>query len=113
MERIDPITIKFEDGETYTLEFNRKTVKEAEEAGFRREDAGDKLMTRIPELFYYAFRMHHPNLRKPQTDSILFNDLGGLTDEMIERLIDLFAAPYTTLVNENGTPKNPKVTVTL
>lgn len=113
MERIDPIVIKFEDGETYTLEFNRKTVSEAEQEGFRREDAGEMLMTRIPELFYYAFRMHHPNMRKAQTDAILFNDLGGLTDEMIERLVELYGAPYNTLVNESGTPKNAKVTVSL
>ena len=113
MDRIEPIIIKFEDGTTYTLEFNRKTVAEAEQSGFRRDDAGDMLMTRIPELFYFAFRMHHPNMRRQQTDSILFNDLGGLTEPQIERLIELYAAPFNTLVNENGTPKNSKVTVSL
>lgn len=107
------MVIKFEDGESYTLEFNRKTVSEAERDGFRREDAGDMLMTRVPELFYYAFRMHHPNIKRAKTDEILFDDLGGLTDDQIERLIDLYSAPYATLVNENGTPKNSKVTVNL
>ena len=113
MERIDPIVIKFENGETYTLEFNRKTVSDAERAGFRREDAGEMVMTRVPELFYYAFKMHHPTIRRDKTDEILFNDLGGLTDAQIERLIDLYNAPLTTLVNESGAPKNSKVTVSL
>ena len=113
MERVEPIVIKFDDGEVYTLEFNRKTVADAEQNGFRKEDAGDMLMTRVPELFYYAFKMHHPTIKRQKTDSILFDDLGGLSDEMIERLIDLFIVPYNTLVNENGKPKNSRVTVSL
>lgn len=111
MERIEPIRLNFEDGTEYVLEFSRKTVSDAEKAGFVRTDVTDKLMTRIPELFYFAFKMHHPTIKREATDKILFEDLEGLTDELIERLIDLFNAPYETLINDRGKPKNPKLTV--
>lgn len=97
----------------YTLEFSRDTVAMAERMGFNRDDAGDKMMTRIPELFFFAFMMHHPQISRKKTNSILFDDLGGLTTEQIERLVDLFDNPYDELLNKSGTPKNPKVTVTL
>lgn len=113
MEKINPMVIRFEDGETYTLEFNRKTVSEAENAGLKLGDASDRLMNVVPELFYFAFRMHHPNMKRSQTDKILFDDLGGLTEAQLERLIDLFGAPYSTLMNEGKTEKNAKTTVIL
>jgi hypothetical protein len=113
MERIDPMVIKFSDNEKYTLQFNRETASALEQDGFKREDIADMPMTRIPQIFYFAFKMHHPNITKEKTDEILFNDLGGLTEEQIEKLGVLFMAPYTTLINENGKPKNAKVTVNL
>lgn len=107
------MVIKFSDDEKYTLQFNRETASALEMDGFKREDVGDMPMTRIPQIFHFAFKMHHPNISREKTDEILFNDLGGLTDEQIEKLGELFMAPYTTLINEGGKPKNSKVTVSL
>lgn len=112
MERIEPMRITVDDKE-YILEFNRATVKDAESKGFKREDIADNLMTRIPELFYYAFKMHHPSISQAKTDEILFKDLEGLSGPELDRLIDLFNAPYGTLMNEDGERKNPRVTVKL
>lgn len=111
--KVEPIRLKYEDGTEYTLEFNRKSVAYAEQNGFSIEDVAGKLMTRVPELFHYAFRMHHPNMRKDQTDAILFNDLGGLSNEQIEKLIELYGAPYETLINDSGESKNSKLTVVM
>ena len=113
MEKLNPIVITLEDGTVYTLEFSRETAKAAEEGGFKRTDIADKLMTRMEQLFFFAFRMHHPTVSRAKAMDILYNQLGGMSDVVQDRLMDLFNAPYETLVNENGTPKNPKVTVSL
>ena len=111
MERVEPIKLKFKDGKEYTLEFSRETVAEAEEGGFKRFDFMDKIMTRSTEIFYYAFKMHHPDITKEETDEILFEDLGGMPNGMLDRLTDLFNAPYDALINETGEPKNANLTI--
>ena len=112
-EKLNPIILSFDDGRKYTLEFTRESVVYAERMGFNHDEVSSKMMMRVPELFHYAFRAHHPQLKKAQTDKILFEDLGGLTDEITERLVDLYLEPFTTLINEDGTPKNPSLTVQL
>lgn len=112
-KKVEPITLKYENGTVYTLEFSRETVKMAERAGFSRDDFGDKMMTRISEMFFYAFMMHHPTMSKEKADKILFDDLGGVSEALSERLTDLFNAPYEDLFNETGEVKNSKLTVLL
>lgn len=111
MEQVKPIILRFEDGIEYTLEFNRESVKYAEEHGFIRDDISEKIMTRLPELFHYAFRMHHPTLTMERTSEILFNDLGGLSEEAVKRLVELYIAPYNYLINNTGKTKNSKLKV--
>lgn len=112
MEKVSPIILTMEDGTEYTLEFSRKSVEFAERRGFKLDDLGDYMMTRVPELFYYAFYMHHPYMTKKQTDDILFNKLGGISEEMLTRLGELHAQGYETLIN-SGESKNSKVTITM
>lgn len=103
--------MKFEyNGKEYTLEFNRATVTMAERAGFTMEDLDSKMMTRVPELFYYAFKMHHPSMTKKQTDEILFEGFHGLTQDEMAELGTLYAEPYKTLINkeEDGEVKNER-----
>ena len=108
-EYIKPITIKNEDNnEQYTLEFNADTVRFAEQRGFTIDDVSKFPMTKFNELFYYAFRMHHKNLAKANTDKILA-ELGGLKnlpDGFAERLGELRAQAF-----ESGAEKNPRMTV--
>ena len=109
---IKPIIIHDADNSVdYTLEFNRESIKFAEARGFVINDVDRFPMTKLPELFYYAFRMHHKNVSREKTDSIFFDDLGGLNEETATRLGELYSVPYEALNGETG--KNPKVTVEL
>ena len=111
-EKINPIILNV-DGTEYTLEFSRTSVAYAEQNGFNIRDIDEKMMTRIPELFYYAFKMHHPDVKRAVTDRIFFDELGGIDEAVADRLVELYAEPYKTLSNDTGKPKNPKVTVRL
>jgi len=112
-EQVKPIIIHDADNEMdYTLEFNRETIRFAESRGFDIDDVGKYPMTKLPELFYYAFRMHHKNVSREKTDRILFDDLGGMPNGMAERLGALYAAPFEALSNSDGNKaKNSRMTV--
>ena len=114
-ERVKPIKIHdAETGDEYVLEFDRESVKFAEARGFDIEDVGKYPMTKIPELFFYAFRMHHKNVSRANTDKILFEELGGLPEGVAERLGALYAAPFEALNGKsNSEAKNSRMTVEL
>lgn len=91
-----------ESGVKYTLEFNRKSVEKAEKNGFKLDDVKDYPVTKVPELFYYAFLMHHGGITKEKTDS-LFLAIGGLSvDGLLDRLVQLYALPVVSLANGEG-----------
>ena len=111
-EQVKPIIIHDAENEIdYTLEFNRETVRFAEARGFDIEDVSKYPMSKLPELFFYAFRMHHKNVSREKTDRILFDDLGGMPNGMAERLGALYASPFEALTNNSEKTKNSKVTV--
>ena len=117
--KVDPIVISFGDtGTEYTLEFSRAVIKMAERNGFKMDIFTENSnlysfpMTNIEDLFYYAFQMHHKGMSKELTNKILYDDLGGLSSEFINKLVLLYTLTYTTLINE-GNPKNANVTVKL
>lgn len=114
-EQVKPIIIRDEEnGTEYTLEFNRESIRFAEARGFDIDDVGKYPMTKIPELFFYAFRMHHKNISREKTDRILFDDLGGLPEGAAERLGALYSAPFEALNGKaDGKKGNPKMTVEL
>ena len=112
MEKFNPNMLPMEDGTEYTLEFSRKSVEFAEKRGSKMDELGDYMMTRVPELFYYSFRMHHPMMTKKQTDEILFDKLGGMSEAMLTRLGELHAQGYESLINSEES-KNSKVTMTM
>lgn len=108
-----PIIITMEDGKEYTLEFDRKSIVYAENMGFSTDDVDSKMMNRVPELFNYAFKKNHPEVTMEESDRILFDELGGVWEGLVTRLVELYADGYLALVNEEGKPKNPKVRVLL
>lgn len=112
-EEIRPIVLHDDErGVDYTLEFSRESVKFAERNGFDISDVGKFPMTKLPELFYYSFRMHHRNISREKTDRILFEDLGGMPEGMAERLGALYAAPFEALTNgDKDKAKNSRMTV--
>lgn len=111
MEKVNPIILRDnENGNVYTLEFNRDSVRFAENRGFDINDVARFPMTKLPELFFYAFRMHHKNVSREKTDRILFDDLGGMPEGMAERLGVLYSAPFEALAGKEN-EKNGKMTV--
>lgn len=112
MADVRPVILKYGDKE-YTLEFDRDSVLYAEDIGFDRDNFKTKLMESTTLFFHLAFRMHHPELTQEETDHILFEDLGGLSEAMTARLIELYNKPYSTLENRTGKPKNAKLTVVM
>ena len=94
-ERISPITIHDnETGSVYTLDFCRESIRFAEERKFDIEDVAKYPETMFPTFFFYAFRMHHKNLARSQTDA-LYKRLGGFSGAFLERLILLYNQAIT------------------
>ncbi len=67
-------------------------------------------MTKVPEFFWYAFRMHHKRVALNQAEDILIK-IGGMSDALAKRLVALWYQTYDALGNEET--KNPNVTVEL
>ena len=114
-ESLKPMVITDPDeGREYTLEYSRKSVVKAENAGLDVNQLESKSMTMIPLLFWGAFQMHHPNMKQETTDKILFEGLHGLNDQELEYLANLYAEPFKALISDAGEEEvNPrKMTVT-
>lgn len=113
-EKVKPITLRdTETKDVYTLEFNRETVKFAEGRGFRIEDLSSFPMTKIPEFVWYAFRMHHKRVSLEQAERFI-EQMGGIPDGFLERLAQLYSAPFEALTaneTEDGEEKNVTMTV--
>lgn len=101
-----------EAGEVYELDFNRDAIRFAEARGFKPEELTDFPVTRVPELFYYAFRMHHKNVAKDKTDKLM-EAWGGVPKGVMERLVLLYnqAAMSNTFQLDEDAEKNGAVTV--
>lgn len=115
-DRVRPARlIDAEDGTEYVLDFSRDSVRFAESRGFKPDEVLDYPATKIPELFFYAFRKNHKNLAKNQTDRILEEQLGGMTEGLLTRLIQLYnqAALTHVVVTEEEAAKNARMTVEL
>lgn len=115
-ERVKPVRLV--DNETdveYTLDFSRDSVRFAEQRGFKPDEVLEYPATKIPELFFYAFRKNHKNIAKNQTDKILEEQLGGMTEALLTRLIQLYnqAALTHLIVSEEDSAKNARMTVEL
>ena len=113
MERVNPIRMTMkESGEVYELDFSREAVKFAENRGFEPGDVTRFPATKVPELWFYAFRMHHKSMSKQQTDRLL-EKMGGMTPEILERLLMLYAqaAQSNNLQDAEDFEKNAWATV--
>jgi len=110
IEIVKPMTLEIGD-KKYTLEFNRNSVMSAERLGLNIADFDKMPLNTTLLLFYCAFKMHHPEMTRQQTDDIYFDVLNGLTPEEIKRLGELFNAPAQYLVNDGGERKNAKISL--
>ncbi len=97
-KRINPMkVIEPKAGKAYILDFSRESIKHAEDRKFKFGEVTDYVAGGLPDLFYYAFRKNHKSMTRPETDAIL-EDLGGLMDAEIVRLIDLYRQALDTLI---------------
>ena len=110
MERVNPIEIEC-NGTVYKLDFDKESVMWAEDHGLVIDDINTKTMSVMSNLFFFAFRKHHPNMTKIQTNRIMFDEMGGLPVEVLERLTQLYTVNYNALVQTEETAKNSKWTV--
>lgn len=112
-ERVNPIRITDnETGKVYELDFSRDAVRFAEAREFELDHIKRYPNTKIPEFFFYAFRKNHKKLAKSQTDELL-EKIGGVTPEILERLILLYnqaALTHVIATDEDGA-KNENMTV--
>lgn len=109
-ERPNPIKITDpETGAVYTLDFDRASVKFAEQRGFKILEVADTPETSVANLFFYAFRKNHKDMARANTDKIL-DDLGGLLPEEVARLQELYSASISSL-NVEGDRKNSRLKV--
>ena len=80
-DRVMPVRVIDNKTETaYELDFSRESVKFAENRGFKVDELTVFPVTRIPELFYYAFRKNHKNVALSlihilQEDYIAYEDM--------------------------------------
>lgn len=112
-EEIRPITITDnESGNAYILEFNAESVKFAESRGFDIDDVPKYPVSKVPELFYYAFRMHHKMLPKDKVDKI-YDSILPLPEGMLARMQLLYLAPLKSMFTSDGEAerKNTRMTV--
>lgn len=84
------------DGRDYTLEFNRKTVKQMESNGFEI-DTG-KPATMILDLFRGAFQMHHRRIQPELVEEIWDAQRGK--EKLLTELISMYTEPISALMGE-------------
>ena len=75
--------------------------------------AGKTEIRLFSDLFYYSFRKNHPNVTRQQANKILFEEMGGMPEGMLERLAELYVQPYNALVQSEAAAKNSKWKVSL
>lgn len=119
-ERIQPIRITDNStGDVYELDFSREstvfTDRLFRNAGIKLDEIADNVNEGIPLFWYCAFRAKHKNLSRAKADE-LRNKLGGLTPQIIDRLINLYTQATMSnnvVQDEEELSKNSQVTVEL
>lgn len=93
----------------YELGFNRKTAASLESQGFSIEELQEKPSVMIPMLFYSAFAMRNPGIKRSLVDEI-FSSLKG-KQELIPKLAEMYAETVNSLM-EDATEGNTTWEVT-
>lgn len=91
-------------GVSYTLGFNRESVKQLESTGFKINEIADKPATMIPMLFYGAFAKNHKGIKRKLVDEI-FDNINGKT-ELIQVLGESYAETLSTILESESNEGN-------
>lgn len=108
-KKVKEINLSY-NGNTYTLAFNRKTVVQAEDAGFSIRTYADKPLAMNPILFRHAFGVYHPQLLRfnmEKIEEIYANtkDIFGLCVKLAEMYADVYQSILSP-EEEEETEKN-------
>ena len=91
------IDIRDKEGNTYTLEFNARVVKNMERKGFKIDT--DYPLTMIDDLFLGAFQMHHKGMMPERAKAIWKQQ--NRKDELLGALIKLYMKPLEDLMSDD------------
>lgn len=99
-------------GDVYELDFSRESVAFAENRGFKIEEVAVYPVTRIAELFYYAFRKNHRAVSREKTDKFM-DAWCGIPENVLKRLIELYTQAVTAnnIQTDEDAAKNETATV--
>lgn len=99
------VKIEYND-KVYELSFTKRTVRDMEGSGFRRDAIFDMPATMIPMLFGGSFQAKCPNVTSKIREEI-FDNVKDKTD-FIAKLVEMYDDTVTSLLetNESSESKN-------
>ena len=84
-------------GESYTLEFTRRTVAAMEANGFVASEVG-KFPMSLLKLFSGAFEANHPKVKQQKREQI-YDSLTNKTG-LLEKLVEMYNEPIAALMED-------------
>lgn len=118
LDRVNPIRLTDNTGvidnpgDVYELDFSRESIVFAENRGFKVEEVAVYPVTRISEIFYYAFRKNHRRIPREKTDKFM-EAWGGIPESVLKRLVELYnqASMSNNIQIDEDAEKNEMATV--
>lgn len=108
-KKITQITLRDKQGNTYTLEFNKRTVKAMERNGFKMDT--DYPYTMVDDLFRGAFQMHHKGMMRERIEEIWAAQTKK--EDLLTALIQIYNAPMEEMMSDaEGEDETPTWTAT-
>lgn len=91
-------------GDEFTLEYSRNSVKQMEQQGFSLDKITDQPMTMIPMLVYGAFTKNHKGIKRSLVDEIYDHTVDKIADGdngFIHALLEMYAETMNVLTQDN------------
>lgn len=108
-KKITKITLRDGEGNSYTLEFNKRTVKAMERNGFKMDT--DYPYTMVDDLFRGAFQMHHKGMMRERIEEIWAAQTKK--EDLLTALIQIYNAPMEEMMSDaEGEDETPTWTAT-
>lgn len=85
-------------GNKFTLEYTRDTVRQMERAGFNIDSAMDTPLTSVETLFTGAFLANHGKAVKDRIPEKILK--GGIPKDMFGKLIEMYNEPISEMFDE-------------
>lgn len=95
-KKITKITLRDGEGNSYTLEFNKRTVKAMERNGFKMDT--DYPYTMVDDLFRGAFQMHHKGMMRERIEEIWAAQTKK--EDLLTALIQIYNAPMEEMMSD-------------